>query len=85
PPDIITYRLEGKMVYVTPAETYEEGVTFAKAVFEELSGVHPERITFSVSVNMPGGGRTVQISPMAWRAVVSTLAQYEIVDLVVLP
>jgi len=86
PAGIVTYRLQDKMVYVTPAETFEQAVEYAKTVFpEELGRVEPSRISFSVSVVAPDGAQTVQIGPMAWAAVIDSLARYEIIDILVQP
>ncbi|KAI0918912.1 hypothetical protein AcW1_003569 [Taiwanofungus camphoratus] len=83
-PGIVTYRLRERMVYVTPAETYDQAIAYAKTVFaDELYGVDPERISFSVSVVVQGGTRTVSIGSMAWKAVIASLAQYEIIDVLV--
>ncbi|GBE88583.1 hypothetical protein BKA93DRAFT_744178 [Sparassis latifolia] len=80
-PSIVTYRLHKKMVYVSPAESYEEAVDFAKAVFaDELSGIDRTRVVFSINVAVQHTPRTVQIGPMAWNAVISTLVEYEIID-----
>ncbi|KAH9917558.1 uncharacterized protein B0H18DRAFT_841901, partial [Fomitopsis serialis] len=79
---VVTYRYKEKMVYVTPADTYEQAVQFAREVFpDDLRHIHPQQLSFTIISNTPKGKRTVQISPMAWKAVVGTLACYEIIDL----
>ncbi|CCM00158.1 uncharacterized protein FIBRA_02186 [Fibroporia radiculosa] len=86
PVNVVTYRYQDRMVYVTPAATYEEAVRYAQTVFpDELAHVDKSRIMFSVSVTSPDGSRSVQIGPMAWAAVTASLAQYEIIDVVVNP
>ncbi|KZT00300.1 uncharacterized protein LAESUDRAFT_732400, partial [Laetiporus sulphureus 93-53] len=84
--EVVTYRLGERMVYVTPAETFEQAVAFAKRVFpDQLATIDRKRITFTVSVVASHERRMVEIGPMAWKAVVSTLAQYEIINVIVQP
>lgn len=55
------------MVYVTPAETYDQAIHYAKTVFpHELGHVDRHRITFSVRVNALNSVQTAQIGPTAW-------------------
>jgi len=68
------------MVYVTPAENYEQALDFAYSVYpEELKDVPRDRVSFSIKIFMQGEPRTSRIGPMAWNVVVATLAQYEII------
>jgi len=86
PPDIVTYRLNGKMVYVTPAANYEQALDFAQKVFRnQLGAISRDRISFSVTVMTNGDRRPVRIAEMAWGAVVATLQCYEIIDVHVQP
>ncbi|PCH36713.1 hypothetical protein WOLCODRAFT_140559 [Wolfiporia cocos MD-104 SS10] len=85
PSTVITYRYNDKMVYVTPADSYQQAVDFAKQVFPELADVDRHRITFSVSVKPTKDGNHVQIGPMAWQAVAAQLARYEILEVIVNP
>ncbi|KAH7921100.1 hypothetical protein BV22DRAFT_1039022 [Leucogyrophana mollusca] len=84
--DIITYRLNNQMTYVTPAQDYQEAVNVAREVFrDELGGVDEKRISFSVNVLTDGQTRSVRISSFAWPAIVSHLTRYEIIDVHVQP
>jgi hypothetical protein len=86
PPDIVTYRLNGKMVYVTPADNYEQALDFAQKVFrQQLGRIKRDRISFAVTVITNGERRSVRIAEMAWGAVVATLQRYEIIDVHVQP
>ncbi|CAL1711258.1 unnamed protein product [Somion occarium] len=85
-PDLITYRLNDKLVYVTPAATYEQAIAYAKEVFtDELDGVDPQYISFSVQVAFKQEKRPVGIGPMAWKSLIARLQQYEVVDIMVHP
>jgi len=86
-PDVVTYRLNDKMVYVTPAQSYEQALDFAQNEFaDELRHIKRDRISFSVLVNAGIGiHRSVRIGTMAWSAVVSGLKRYEIIDVHVQP
>ncbi|KAI0759969.1 hypothetical protein BD413DRAFT_487045 [Trametes elegans] len=83
PPDILTYRYNGNMVYVTPGATHAEGVKFAQQVFPELAAVEPARIAISVNGLVNGQRQLVRISPMAWPTVVFSRARYEVLDVTV--
>ncbi|OBZ69501.1 hypothetical protein A0H81_10558 [Grifola frondosa] len=85
PPDIITYRYNETMAYVTPAATYEEAIGYAKNVFPELANVEPRCISFAIRGFAQSREKTVRIGPMAWRAVIGALMRYEIVDVLVQP
>jgi len=85
-PDVVTYRLNDKMVYVTPAQSYEQALDFAQNEFaDELYHIKRDRISFSVLVNAGRTHRSVRIGTMAWPAVVSGLKRYEIIDVHVQP
>lgn len=84
--NLVTYRFRGKMVYVTAAPSYEKAVEFARVLFrEDLRDVDDSCISFYVTVNAPTGIQSVQISPMAWKEVTTTLVRYEIIDVIVEP
>ncbi|KZT69714.1 hypothetical protein DAEQUDRAFT_726379 [Daedalea quercina L-15889] len=85
-PRVVTYRYKDRMVYVTPADTYEQAIQYAREVFpEDLRHIPAQQLSFTVISNTPKGKRTVRISSMAWKAVVEKLACYEIIDLNVNP
>ncbi|KAI8974018.1 hypothetical protein BD414DRAFT_447787 [Trametes punicea] len=84
-PDIITYRYNGELVYVTPAATYEDGVQFARRVFPELASVHPDRVVISVNGIVNKERQLIRIGPMAWKTVMSSRARYEVLDIIVDP
>jgi len=87
-PDVVTYRLGEKMVYVPPAKNYEQALDFAQREFaEDLRLIRRERISFSVLVNTGKNPsrRSVRIGAMAWPAVVCSLKCYEIIEVQVQP
>ncbi|KAG1901013.1 uncharacterized protein F5891DRAFT_951456 [Suillus fuscotomentosus] len=86
PADVITYRLNNKMMYVPPAESFDQAVTFARSAFEgDLTGIDKSRISFSLNVLANGKQSSVGISSAAWSKIMSHLAQYEIIDVHVQP
>ncbi|KAJ8586425.1 hypothetical protein M405DRAFT_695724, partial [Rhizopogon salebrosus TDB-379] len=85
-PDIITYRLNNKMMYVPPAQNYDQAVIFARSAFErDLNGVDNSRISFWLNVLANGKQTSVSIVPAAWPSVVSRLARSEIIDVHIHP
>ncbi|EGO00946.1 hypothetical protein SERLA73DRAFT_167150 [Serpula lacrymans var. lacrymans S7.3] len=79
--DILTYRLNRNMVYVTPPRDMEQALEFARTVFpDELADVDRTRISFSVTVISGGRISAVGISPFAWSAIVPHLIRYEVID-----
>jgi hypothetical protein len=85
-PEVVTYRFNGKMVYVTPAKDYEQALDFAQNVFpEELRHIKRDHISFSVLSVAQRKQQTARIAAMAWTAVVGNLKTYEIIDLHVQP
>ncbi|KAI0665695.1 hypothetical protein C8Q78DRAFT_985997 [Trametes maxima] len=84
-PDILTYRYDGAMVYVTPAATYEEGVQFAQRVFPELASVDPARIVISVNGIVNQKRQLIRIGAMAWKTVVFSRARFEVLDITLDP
>ncbi|KAG2109324.1 uncharacterized protein F5147DRAFT_692795 [Suillus discolor] len=86
PADVITYRLNSKMMYVPPAESFDQAVTFARSAFEgDLTGIDKSRISFSLNVLANGKQSSVGISSGAWSTIMSHLARYEIIDVHVQP
>ncbi|KAJ8591331.1 hypothetical protein M405DRAFT_735320 [Rhizopogon salebrosus TDB-379] len=86
PADVITYRLNNKMMYVPPAQSFDQAVTFARSAYEsDLNGVDQSQICFSLNVIAQGRHSSVGITSEAWPSVVSRLARYEIIDLHVTP
>jgi len=75
------------MVYVTPANDYEQALDFAQNVFpEELRYIKRDQISFSVqSSSAQRTPQAARIASMAWTVVVGSLKPYEIVDLHVQP
>ncbi|KAG2137196.1 hypothetical protein BD769DRAFT_1664097 [Suillus cothurnatus] len=79
--DVITYRLNNRMIYVPPAQSFDKAVALAKSAFEsDLTGIDKSRISFSLNVLANGKQSSAGISREAWSAVVSHLARYEIID-----
>ncbi|EJD08553.1 uncharacterized protein FOMMEDRAFT_151421 [Fomitiporia mediterranea MF3/22] len=85
PAELITYRLDQEMVYVQPANDFEEALNYAQSVFPQLFAVPRSRIAFAVNVRVNGILRPVRIAPMAWPRVRRSLATYEIIDISILP
>ncbi|GLB39884.1 hypothetical protein LshimejAT787_0703940 [Lyophyllum shimeji] len=85
-PDIVTYRLGSKLVWVRPAQSYQEAIDFAQKAFPlELADVSPHRITFSIAGEEDGERYTTYISESAWVSVMRMLMQGEVIDLDVDP
>ncbi|KAG1817956.1 uncharacterized protein BJ212DRAFT_1347893 [Suillus subaureus] len=86
PADVITYRFNNQMMYVPPAENFDQAVTFARSAFEsDLTGIDKSRISFSLNVLANGKQSSVGISSVAWSKIMSHLARYEIIDVHVQP
>jgi len=86
PPEVITYRLGEKLVYVKPATNYEQGLDVAQKEFsEELSEVSRDRISFNISAPVNGERRPVRVSESAWPAAVARLLRGEVIDIQVRP
>lgn len=86
PADVITYRFNNQMIYVPPAESFDQAVTFARSAFEnDLTGIDKSRISFSLNVLANGKQSSVGISRVAWSRIMSHLARYEIIDVHVQP
>jgi len=86
PADIITYRFGDKLVYVRPADNYEQALDFAQKEFsDELSQVSRDRISFTIVATMNGERRAVRISESAWVAAVARLLRGEVIDIQVRP
>ncbi|KAL4066469.1 hypothetical protein V8B97DRAFT_1025013 [Scleroderma yunnanense] len=83
--DVITYRLEEKMVYVPLALNWAEALEHVQGAFEELGKIDKKRIKFFVNIMRDQQRVAVGISPSAWPSVASHLARYEIIDIVVTP
>ncbi|KAG2074774.1 hypothetical protein BDR04DRAFT_1092305 [Suillus decipiens] len=74
------------MVYVPPAENFDQAIIFARSAFEgDLTGIDKSRISFSLNVLANGKKNSVNISREGWSTVMSHLVQYEIVDVHVQP
>ncbi|KAF9012473.1 hypothetical protein BDQ17DRAFT_704566 [Cyathus striatus] len=86
PTDIITYRFAEKLVYVRPADNYEQALDVAQKEFpEELGDIPRDRITFNIVANINGGRKHVRISDSAWIATVARLLRGEIIELHIRP
>ncbi|KAF5380532.1 hypothetical protein D9615_004722 [Tricholomella constricta] len=86
PTDIITYRCGSKLVYVRPADSYEQALDFAQKEFpEELAELPRDRIFFNISAKMNGEHKQVRISESAWVAAVTRLLRGEVIDVCVRP
>ncbi|KAJ8483400.1 hypothetical protein ONZ51_g4731 [Trametes cubensis] len=83
--DILTYRYNGTMVYVTPAATYKEGVEYARQVFPELASVDPARISICINGTVNKQRQLIRIGAMAWNSVITSRARYEVIDIIVVP
>ncbi|KAG6861161.1 hypothetical protein C0995_003170 [Termitomyces sp. Mi166 len=86
PADIITYRLGSKLVYVRPADDYEQALDYAQKEFpDELAELERSRISFHISAKMNGHSQSVRISASAWPAAVARLLRGEVIDVCVRP
>ncbi|KAG1817971.1 uncharacterized protein BJ212DRAFT_1347997 [Suillus subaureus] len=79
--DVITYRLNNRMVYVPPAQSFDKAVALARSAFEsDLTEIDKSQISFSLNVLVNGKRSSASISREAWSTVMSHLARYEIID-----
>ncbi|KAH0588747.1 hypothetical protein H2248_004553 [Termitomyces sp. 'cryptogamus'] len=85
PTDIITYRLNSKLVFVRPADDYEQALDYAQKEFpDELAELDRSRISFYINAKMNGDRlQSVRISASAWPAAVSRLLRGEVIDVCV--
>ncbi|KII95751.1 hypothetical protein PLICRDRAFT_34694 [Plicaturopsis crispa FD-325 SS-3] len=82
--DIVTYRFNDELVYVTPARDYNDAIEFARKVFPAgLRGVPRDRIALTVNVTMKGVNQPVRISQMAWPSVAERLLRYEVINIAI--
>ncbi|KAH9955855.1 hypothetical protein BC827DRAFT_1116149, partial [Russula dissimulans] len=85
PPDILAYCYRSRMVFVVPAETYDQAIDLAQESFPELRGVERGRIRLEVRVvlsgNPPGRRQSAEIGRSAWPAVVAALTRFEVVEI----
>ncbi|KAG7091036.1 hypothetical protein E1B28_010096 [Marasmius oreades] len=85
-PEVITYRIGERLVYVKPAQTHVAAVQMAFEEFpEELYGISPHRITFTISATLNGEKRAVRISESAWSFSVTRMARGEVLNVVIAP
>ncbi|KAF8891745.1 hypothetical protein BD779DRAFT_1468676 [Infundibulicybe gibba] len=86
PPDMITYRLGNKLVFVKPADDYEAALDIAQKEFpEDLSQISRDRISFYILATMEGQKRAIRVSESAWPAASAGLRRTEIIDILVRP
>jgi len=84
PADIITYRLDVKLVYVRPADDYQQALDYAQKEFpDELASIPRDHISFHIDAKMNGVTLSVRISESAWVATVARLLRGEIINIVV--
>jgi len=84
--DIITYRLGSKLVYVRPADDYQQALDYAQKEFpEELANMPRDHISFHINAKMNGEPQSVRISESAWVAAVTRLLRGEVIDIVARP
>ncbi|TRM69178.1 hypothetical protein BD626DRAFT_473205 [Schizophyllum amplum] len=82
--DIITYRFNDRLVYVSPEKNYQTAVDVALQEYaDELAGIARERIAFYTMASMDGQRREVRIGQSAWPRAMDKLARGEVVDIVV--
>jgi len=81
PADILTYRYQNRMVYVTPPKTYEEALDFAQKVFPELKDVDRESISFQMRAHTGTAEHPARIAPMAWQQILGILTRFEILEI----
>ncbi|KAG0699357.1 hypothetical protein DFH29DRAFT_809202, partial [Suillus ampliporus] len=83
--DVITYRLNNQMMYVPPAQSFDQSHLPRSAFESDLTGIDKGRISFSLNVLAHGKQSSVGISSVAWPTIMSHLARYEIIDVHVQP
>ncbi|KAH7915086.1 hypothetical protein BJ138DRAFT_1142613 [Hygrophoropsis aurantiaca] len=86
--DVVTYRLNNQMTYVTPAKDYRHALRLAREAFrQELKGVADRRITFSIHVRTKSDPRmrSARINSDAWPKLIPLVARYEIIDIHIQP
>ncbi|KAH9016267.1 hypothetical protein EDB85DRAFT_2278794 [Lactarius pseudohatsudake] len=83
PPTVLTYSYNSKLVYVSPGESYEQAIEFAQEAFPELRDVDRSLIYLEIRVILKNQAErpTARIHQTAWSPVVTTLSQYEIVEI----
>ncbi|KAE9403310.1 hypothetical protein BT96DRAFT_878715 [Gymnopus androsaceus JB14] len=86
PPEIITYRLGDKLIFVKPALEYEVAIDMAIQEFPELKPIsesHKERITFYTTTTVNGKRQNVCISKSAWKPCVTRMLRGEMITILV--
>ncbi|KAF4598123.1 hypothetical protein EYR38_006519 [Pleurotus pulmonarius] len=80
PADIITYRKDGKLVFVQPASSYMGAIEEARKVFPELGAIPDDRIGFYITATLGQSKQQVRVSESAWCAAIARLLRGEVVD-----
>ncbi|KAL1746164.1 hypothetical protein HDZ31DRAFT_81394 [Schizophyllum fasciatum] len=81
PADIITYRYDERLVYVTPEKDYNIAIDIALQEYPELLGVPRDCISFFTMASMDGQRRPVRIGRSAWPRAMEKLVRGEIIDI----
>ncbi|KAH7883176.1 hypothetical protein F5I97DRAFT_1783738, partial [Phlebopus sp. FC_14] len=79
--DIITYRLDGQMMYVPLTDDFPKALEYARKAFHKLKEIEDKQISFSLTVVTGDQRHSVGITPVAWPNLVRHLARYEIIDI----
>ncbi|KAF5356641.1 hypothetical protein D9757_012856 [Collybiopsis confluens] len=90
PPEIITYRLGDKLIYVKPVTDYGQAIDLAIQEFPILrayteNGDGRDRIAFYTVTEGRGTKHSVCISKSAWEPCVSRMLRGDVVNIVVTP
>ncbi|KAL1723745.1 hypothetical protein EV715DRAFT_285810 [Schizophyllum commune] len=83
PADIMTYRYNDRLVYVSPEKDYEVAIDVALQEYPELATVPRELISFHTMANMDGQRRAIRIGRTAWPRAMDKLMRGEVVDIIV--
>jgi len=85
-PDVITYRLGTKLVFVGLADNYQQALDLAQREFpEELRHIPRNRISLGIQATLAGVRRSVRISESAWAPTAARLLRGQVVDVQVRP
>ncbi|KAF8526055.1 hypothetical protein BU17DRAFT_83568 [Hysterangium stoloniferum] len=88
-PNVVTFRYQNKLAYVSVPTTHEEAQVLAVTSFPRaLRDVEPEWISFSIAVRYRSTGerKEINIEPRSWYRVTSKLVPYRCIDIhVVIP
>ncbi|KAG6381933.1 hypothetical protein JVT61DRAFT_557 [Boletus reticuloceps] len=81
PTDILTYRYNEQLVYVSVASSYNEALSHARNAFPQLEDVHDASLSLSLLAPTSGHAPScIDISAKTWPKLVAHMSRYQIVD-----